>query len=107
MAVLAHDTARDLQGLFVVRVIRCNLERFLTGPGHIDPVALGKIKLRQQLLWQDQPGRIADLLDFELHDRPPDRCTFRITYVVRNVQLATQARWLDQARTAAPSDWGS
>src|SRR5688572_25722675 len=84
--VLLHDLAGDLHDLVVLRIVGRDLQGAVRQLGHIERVALLEPQARQQLLRQDQAGRVADLLDLQLHAAPPVRCTFCITRFRRLVR---------------------
>ena len=60
--------APDAHDFFMVRIMRRNRDRLIRPLRQKHGIALLQAEAREQIFGQDQAGRVADFLEFQLHD---------------------------------------
>jgi hypothetical protein len=67
IAVLVHDLVSDLHRALKIGIVRQNLESTASELDHVQLLPTFQIEALHELARQDQPVRIPDLSDFNLH----------------------------------------
>src|SRR5262249_44351725 len=67
-----HRLLRNLHAFLKGRIVGGEAESTIGGLYHVEPIALFEPKPGYQLLGENDPRRIADLLDFKLHGGLPE-----------------------------------